>query len=79
MAGEDGQSDGALKLAITALTERVPIITSTTVATAAGRGQYVVSYLNCGCRPSEQQQMSVQDDATRVRALARQADREQAR
>ena len=47
----------ASELALADLKARVPIVTSTMVRTAA-RGQYVIAYLDCGCRPSEQRQVS---------------------
>ena len=50
--------DGELKLALEALTDSIPIITSTEVANAKA-GKYIIAYIDCDCwRRSEQRQRS---------------------
>ena len=49
--------DEALKLALEALTASIPIITSTAVANASA-GKFIIAHIDCGCRRSEQRQMT---------------------
>ena len=49
--------DEALKLALEALTASIPIITSSKVANAKA-GEYIIAHLDCGCRFSEQRQLT---------------------
>ena len=55
MATENG--DDELNLALEALTASIPIVTSTKVASAKA-GKYIIAHIDCGCRRSEQRQMS---------------------
>ena len=49
--------DEELKLALEALTASIPIITLSKVANAKA-GEYIIAHLDCGCRFSEQRQLS---------------------
>ena len=49
--------DEDLKLALEALTASIPIITSSKVANAKA-GEYIIAHLDCGCRFSEQRQLT---------------------
>ena len=56
MAASDEAASDEVQLALAALTERIPIITRSVITK---RGDYALSYFDCGCRRRSEQRQQV--------------------